>query len=428
MARKMKRERGSSFSAGLPTPGSRYTGDTFHFVSYVPIDGRLYELDGLKRYPIDHGPVAPDEDWTEKFRRVITGRLGAAGGDADIRFALMAVVPDRRKAALDRLRLLSANRVILVTALKRLVKEWYGDEEEAEEEEEIVEVGADEDRKEFVRLERGVKRMLDSKNEEGQEEEEVKAKSIAAGRRTSSRASSFDSACTPASPFLNNPLLVSHDYAKSPLAEIPDDEDEEHQDEEKTDVGNDTKEEQNEEKKEEGVDAGVVNEKEEPPPPPATVTAADETPAAPEEPATLPPENCFDLLTPPPVHRLSPPDLLSILRRVDRDMAASEATVRDETERRRKHRVDDCRRTHSYDEFITTFLAMLTEQGMLADLLEHGLNPKKKVAASGATSSASISASTSNDVTATNGSSSVAAAAGTSGQRRGRPKRIRRKR
>ena len=29
--------------------------DAFHFVSYVPIKGRLFELDGLKPYPIDHG-------------------------------------------------------------------------------------------------------------------------------------------------------------------------------------------------------------------------------------------------------------------------------------------------------------------------------------------------------------------------------------
>ena len=29
--------------------------DAFHFVSYVPINGRLFELDGLKPYPIDHG-------------------------------------------------------------------------------------------------------------------------------------------------------------------------------------------------------------------------------------------------------------------------------------------------------------------------------------------------------------------------------------
>merc|ERR1719334_3115263 len=38
---------------GAPTTGSRYTGEAFHFVSYVPINGRLFELDGLKKFPID---------------------------------------------------------------------------------------------------------------------------------------------------------------------------------------------------------------------------------------------------------------------------------------------------------------------------------------------------------------------------------------
>ena len=76
-SRKRKERAGHGQNSNmLPTSGSRYAGDTFHFVSYVPIDGRLYELDGLKRYPIDHGPIEEGEDWTEKFRRVITERLG----------------------------------------------------------------------------------------------------------------------------------------------------------------------------------------------------------------------------------------------------------------------------------------------------------------------------------------------------------------
>ena len=66
-----REERGNNMPA---TAGSRYTGETFHFVSYVPINGHLFELDGLKRFPIDHGPFDESVGWTETFRRVITER------------------------------------------------------------------------------------------------------------------------------------------------------------------------------------------------------------------------------------------------------------------------------------------------------------------------------------------------------------------
>lgn len=39
--------------------------DNYHFIAYMPINGRLYELDGLKPAPIDHGKT---DDWLEKLR------------------------------------------------------------------------------------------------------------------------------------------------------------------------------------------------------------------------------------------------------------------------------------------------------------------------------------------------------------------------
>ena len=105
-------------------PGTRFTtSEAFHFVSYVPINGRLFELDGLKKFPVDHGPILGN-DWTEKLREVITSRLGiATGGEPyhDIRFALMAVVPDPRLALTRRLEMLRTNREIVVLALRELM-------------------------------------------------------------------------------------------------------------------------------------------------------------------------------------------------------------------------------------------------------------------------------------------------------------------
>ncbi|KAI5715562.1 hypothetical protein M8J77_018278 [Diaphorina citri] len=132
-----KLDKNNSISSG------RYsTGEAFHFVSYVPINGHLFELDGLKPYPIDHGPWSETEEWTEKFQRVITDRLGMATEEKynDIRFNLMAVVPDKRLAISHKLTLLKANRTIVLEVLDKMKRKKPGDEEE-EEEEEVEETG-----------------------------------------------------------------------------------------------------------------------------------------------------------------------------------------------------------------------------------------------------------------------------------------------
>ncbi|CAL8335435.1 unnamed protein product [Merluccius merluccius] len=99
------------------------TMEAFHFVSYVPIKDRLFELDGLKAYPIDHGPWGEEEEWTDKARRVIMERIGlATAGEPyhDIRFNLMAVVPDRRIKYESKLEILKRNRQTVLEGLQQV--------------------------------------------------------------------------------------------------------------------------------------------------------------------------------------------------------------------------------------------------------------------------------------------------------------------
>ncbi|XP_063283020.1 ubiquitin carboxyl-terminal hydrolase isozyme L5 [Pelobates fuscus] len=69
--------------------------DAFHFVSYVPVNGRLYELDGLRDGPIDLGACNQDE-WITAVRPVIEKRMQKYC-EGEIRFNLMAIVSDRKK-------------------------------------------------------------------------------------------------------------------------------------------------------------------------------------------------------------------------------------------------------------------------------------------------------------------------------------------
>lgn len=119
--RRLERIAGATTSSRIGIPTSRVTCEAFHFISFVPIDGHLFELDGLKPFPIDHGTWDVNEDWTDKFRRVITNRIEISNGEQDIRFNLMAVVPDRRISISHKLKILQRNKEIVEEALEKLV-------------------------------------------------------------------------------------------------------------------------------------------------------------------------------------------------------------------------------------------------------------------------------------------------------------------
>jgi ubiquitin carboxyl-terminal hydrolase BAP1 len=53
--RRHEKMSGASTSSRIGIPTSRGTCEAFHFISFVPINGHLFELDGLKPFPMDHG-------------------------------------------------------------------------------------------------------------------------------------------------------------------------------------------------------------------------------------------------------------------------------------------------------------------------------------------------------------------------------------
>ena len=224
-----------------------------------------------------------------------------------------------RKDCFKRLEMLRTNKSIVIDALTQLVEQHDGSstKHDAEDSDESIE-----------QLEKDVTRVLKEKN------------AVLKKKKINSRTSSLDSSCPPGSPFQNNPQLMSHDYAKSPLMEdISEEIDNEEDDTEETD------------KKEEIIEIDLE--------------AEENDPVRKFDPRTK------QLFEP---HQFAPKDLLTLLKTIESDIHACFNVLRDESEKRKKHRIDDCRRVHDYDEFITTFLAMLAEQGHLGDLLEHSLN------------------------------------------------------
>lgn len=367
-------------SSGVST--GRFTGEAFHFVSYVPIGGRLFELDGLKPYPIDHGPYT--DEWTEKFRSVMTDRLGIATGDEynEIRFNLMAVVPDRRLAIHHKLKMLRTNKQIVLDALQHLVKikdKGGGVKEEKQESEnektEMKQKSAEKTEEKEDKLD--VPLQASSSMPDKSEKSENKVMSLCPldyatpltiQTSPAPSTSSTDTLSDIGSAF-NSPTTGNWNWA----ANSPTSRDLKrfvvlrmaNQDEKasSSNMATCAEKEMKEEIKIEETTSKKMGH--------ARVRTSDGDPVVAEK-------KNSDILEP---HTFAPKDLLALLRNLENEICMCEISLKDENDKQNKYRIDDCRRTHNYDEFICTFLSMLAEQGKLADLVEQNLIVPKRTTA-----------------------------------------------
>lgn len=109
-------------TAGSLTSSGRWQ-ETFHYASFLPIDNRLIEMDSLKPYPIDHGKIPDGLEWHQYFSQLLYDRI-VASNESDvheIRYNLMALVPRRLDNLQQKLHLIESNQQLLLAAIKSLV-------------------------------------------------------------------------------------------------------------------------------------------------------------------------------------------------------------------------------------------------------------------------------------------------------------------
>ncbi|KAL9026786.1 MAG: hypothetical protein Q9180_007425, partial [Flavoplaca navasiana] len=93
----------------------------FHFIAFVPVQDKVWKLDGLERQPQNLGPIG-NEDWVLQVAPEIETRM-AQYEDGQIEFAILSLVREPLTKLVDAL----AENVKSITSIRRRLQEMESD-------------------------------------------------------------------------------------------------------------------------------------------------------------------------------------------------------------------------------------------------------------------------------------------------------------
>ncbi|CCA72744.1 hypothetical protein PIIN_06682 [Serendipita indica DSM 11827] len=98
--------------------------DAYHFLSYVPHGTRVWEMDGLKRAPLECAELDnPGDLWTLAVLPALRSRIEALSKSGDIRFTLLAIKPSAYTVAIEEFELVKRQ----IGALERRLVQTHGE-------------------------------------------------------------------------------------------------------------------------------------------------------------------------------------------------------------------------------------------------------------------------------------------------------------
>ena len=304
------------------------TVEAFHYTCYLPHNNHLFELDGLKPYPIDHGPVPDDQTWHDMARQVVTSRISAAtGGELshDIRYNLMAVVPCQIHCYTQKLNGLKRDFNLTRLALLSVAKSLSLDSKELDALTERLSTEQLDSQSNFVNDSTAGITLNSTESLKAESASEKSSDVDSAGGSTSSQTNTL------------NKNSESESSKHTDLAHLKN----------LTDL------------KKFMLEQNLLkywkqNE----------VVEVDSVPAVTDDGGAI------------EIQTVS--DGVSVISGIEEEIKQCNHSLKEEIEKRKKYEVDDARRTHDYVPFISLFLAMLEERKLLSPLLGENLVVRKR--------------------------------------------------